>query len=51
MFLNLKNYYPCELGRIIKTSQKGKLNLEKNEQIKKTILNIEFMYNELKNNF
>lgn len=51
MFLNLKFYHPNELAREIKGSQRGKMNPERNAQIKKSVSNIEFMYNELKNNY
>jgi hypothetical protein len=42
--MNLKTYNPNELSKNIKLSQR-----EKNDQIKKTLVTIESMYNELKN--
>ena len=51
VFMNLKYYDPNELSKHIKASQRGKNDKEKNEQIKKSITNIEFMYDELKNNY
>ncbi len=49
--MKLKFYNPNELAKNIKAAQTGKINYEKNENIRKSIMNIEFMYNELNNNY
>jgi len=51
MFLKIKSFNPNTFAKNIMGSHKGKNNSEKNQHIKKSIINIEIMYNELINNY